>query len=80
MKTVLITGGTDGIGKSLVKYYLRNGNTVIAVGNSFDKGEHLRKEVEEIGKAENLIFLQADLSLIQENKKVVSLVQRKFSR
>ncbi len=79
MKTVLITGGTDGIGKSLVKCHLNNGNMVVAVGNSFDKGERLRKEAEEMGKAENLIFLQADLSLIQENKKVVSFVQNKFS-
>lgn len=70
MKTILITGGTDGIGKGLVLHYLHKGYHVIAVGSNKDKGTYLISEM----KNTNLTFLQADLSLMSENLRVIKTV------
>lgn len=80
MKTMLVTGGTDGIGKGLVLHYLNKGYQIIAVGSSIAKGEAVLEEAKKIGKEKNLIFLQANLSLISENKRVVKLVSNKFQQ
>ncbi|WP_106495741.1 SDR family NAD(P)-dependent oxidoreductase [Lentibacillus sp. Marseille-P4043] len=65
MKTLLITGGTSGIGKGLAKYYLAAGNRVIIV--SRNKGD-----------LHNAIYLQADLSLASENYRIIENIQRTY--
>jgi len=72
MKTMLVTGGTDGIGKGLVLRYLQEGWRVFAVGNSADKGRKLVESVD----SPNLTFIQANLSLISENKRVVQQISK----
>ncbi|MYT32958.1 SDR family NAD(P)-dependent oxidoreductase [Streptomyces sp. MspMP-M5] len=39
MKTYVITGGTDGIGKALAHTYLDRGQEVVVVGRSAEKGQ-----------------------------------------
>ena len=75
MKSILITGGTDGVGKGLVLHYLKNNYQVFAVGTSLEKAETLRQEAEKLNKAQNLQFMQANLSLMSENHRVVSWVK-----
>lgn len=65
MKTLLITGGTSGIGKGLATYYLEAGNRVIIV--SRNKGD-----------LPNAIYLQADLSLASENYRIIEKIQRSY--
>ncbi|GGT19496.1 SDR family NAD(P)-dependent oxidoreductase [Nonomuraea spiralis] len=59
MKTLVITGGTDGMGRELARTYLRRGDTVVIVGR--DKGKALP----------GAHFIAADLSLVSENRRVV---------
>lgn len=65
MTTIVITGGTRGIGEGLAKYYLANGNRVVIVSRSQ-------------GKLANAIYLQADLSLVSENYRVGQIINEKY--
>ena len=73
MNTVLVTGGTDGIGKGLALSYLAKGYHVFAVGTSEEKGKALLDETTK-SKTGKLTFLKADLSLVEENLRVVKQV------
>jgi len=77
-KTILITGGTTGIGKGLAMAFLKQGDRVIVVSSSAAKGEAFSEEAKQVGAEERAFFLQADLRLAQENKKVVEEVKRRF--
>lgn len=45
-KTMVITGGTNGIGKGLVEYFAGQGAVVAAVGSRPESAENLRKELQ----------------------------------
>ncbi len=74
MKTILITGGTDGIGKALAKKYLAQNYRVIVVGSSEQKGKDFADEV----KNDNLIFKQANLSLVSENERIARYIKEEI--
>ncbi len=76
MKTVLITGGTDGIGRALAEKYISAGSRVIVIGTSEEKGRRFTAEM----NTENLIFVQANLSLIRENKRLVEYVTKEYGK
>lgn len=78
MKTMLVTGGTDGIGKGIVLHYLKEDYQIVVVGSSAEKGRKLMEEVKAMGREQSLTFIQANLSLVEENLRVVRLVQEKF--
>ena len=44
MRTIVIAGGTDGIGRELALQLIRNGEHVIIIGRSSEKGDELRLE------------------------------------
>lgn len=69
MKNILITGGTDGIGKGLALHYASQGNRVFVVGSNPGKGK--RFETEASNAHLNITFIQANLSLVSENKRIV---------
>lgn len=73
MNTVLITGGTDGIGKGLALSYLAKGYHVFVVGTSKAKGNALAEEAQRMNKGE-LTFLKANLSLAEENYRIAKEV------
>ncbi|WP_331769822.1 SDR family NAD(P)-dependent oxidoreductase (plasmid) [Embleya sp. NBC_00888] len=59
MKTVVITGGTDGIGRGLARIYLQRGDRVVVVGTDKAKAEPGAR------------FIRADLELIDENRRLI---------
>ena len=75
MKTILITGATDGVGKGLALHYLQQNFEVYAVGTSHEKAALLKQQAKAFGKEANLHVLQANLSLVSENKRVVEWVK-----
>ena len=75
MKTILVTGGTDGVGKGLVLHYLKNNYQVIAVGSSLEKAQLLREDAKQMKQEKNLHVIQANLSLMSENYRLVQEVK-----
>lgn len=52
MKTLLVTGGTDGMGKGIAMNFLKKGDRVIVVGSSTAKGAAFLNEAKTIGAEE----------------------------
>jgi NAD(P)-dependent dehydrogenase (short-subunit alcohol dehydrogenase family) len=75
-KTVVISGGTDGMGRGLALARLEAGDTVVAIGSSPEKGKALQAEAVRLGAADRFTFIRADLSSIAENERVVSDIAR----
>ncbi|MFI0977602.1 SDR family NAD(P)-dependent oxidoreductase [Streptomyces sp. NPDC021093] len=75
MQTVVITGGTDGLGKGLALYYLHQGARVLAVGSTPAKGEALLAEAAAISAVDRIDFLQADLTSVPAAKALVARIE-----
>ncbi len=58
-KIMVITGGTNGIGRGLVDYFLEQGAVVAAIGSNEESAEKLRKELKE--KRQNAFVYALDL-------------------
>ncbi|MEU4311426.1 SDR family NAD(P)-dependent oxidoreductase [Nocardia sp. NPDC024068] len=65
-KTVVISGGTDGMGRALARARRARGDRVVVIGSSEEKGRALRDET-----GAGLEFLRADLTLVAENRRVL---------
>ncbi|GAA1027654.1 hypothetical protein GCM10009557_09870 [Virgisporangium ochraceum] len=71
-KTVVISGGTDGMGRATALDRLRRGDTVVALGSNEVKGRALVEDADRLAAAGRLRFLQADLSSMAEVERVVA--------
>ena len=77
-KTVLITGGSRGIGRSTVIEFAKKGyNVVINYLNSEDNAFQLKKEVEEKYQVKALT-IKADVSNEEDVKNMVSTIIKEF--
>ncbi|RUS47012.1 SDR family NAD(P)-dependent oxidoreductase [Cohnella sp. AR92] len=75
MRNIVITGGTDGIGKALAMTYLERGDRVIVVGRNAEKGFALLAAARDMNAGERASFIQAELSLVLENKRVIEEIK-----
>lgn len=74
-KKVLITGGSAGIGKAIVKELIQHGVKDIAVvGRKAFQLEMLKAEL----KSVNIITIQADVSAIEDLDKVASVISQEW--
>lgn len=71
MRNIVISGGTDGIGRALALHHLRAGDRVVVIGRSAEKGAQLEREAD---AGDRFHFIKADLSLVSENRRVVGEV------
>ena len=78
-KVVLVTGGTSGIGFGTIEYLLEQGNYEIISVSRGDKNISLAKE--KLGeKANQVIFLQGDVSKEEDCKKIYNEIKRNYGK
>lgn len=79
MKSILITGGTDGMGKVVALHFLKQGDRVVVVGSTAAKGEKFLDKAKQLGAGDRAEFIRADLSLIAENRRLIAEIKSRFS-
>ncbi|OPC84067.1 hypothetical protein B4N89_26860 [Embleya scabrispora] len=75
MQTVVITGGTDGLGRGLALHYLRLGAHVLVVGSTAAKGEALPAAAETCPAGGRATFLQVDLTSVAAARELVTTIE-----
>jgi NAD(P)-dependent dehydrogenase (short-subunit alcohol dehydrogenase family) len=77
-KICLVTGSTSGIGKVTARELANKGATVVLVSRSRAKGEATLAEIKQSTGNENVDLLVADLSLLQEVRRLAAEFQQKY--
>lgn len=72
MRTIMITGGTDGIGLGLGLHYLEAGDRVVAIGSSAAKGQAFLDQAAHLGAGGRASFLRADLTTFSGIEQVIA--------
>ena len=70
-KTVLITGGTSGIGKATALAFAKEGANVLISGRRVARGEELAKEITSAGGS--ALFVQTDVTREED---IVALIEK----
>ncbi len=76
MKTILITGATDGIGLESAKFFAKDGHKVLIHGRNAEKLEKVKNELLEINP--NIQSFVADLSILKDTKHLAEEIKAKI--
>ena len=77
-KIVLVTGGTDGIGRACALSFASEGARVTICGRRPDRGREMQQEAEDAGY--DLHFVQADVTDAADRSRLVDEMRRRFGR
>ena len=77
-QTILITGGTRGIGKETARGLARQGATVLIVGRDEARGAAATAELRRSTGNDQIVFSPADLSSLAEVRRLASEVATRF--
>jgi NAD(P)-dependent dehydrogenase (short-subunit alcohol dehydrogenase family) len=69
-KTILLTGATEGIGKSAALDFARRGATLVVAGRNEEKTKRVIAELKQASNNDRIEMLIADLSRVSEMKKL----------
>jgi len=69
---IVVSGGTDGMGRALTLARAERGDLVVALGSNPDKGRRLVADADRIGAADRVQFLQVDLSSVEATRRAIS--------
>lgn len=78
-RVIVISGGTDGMGRALALARADRGDHVIAIGNDREKGGRLLADAPGHARAGLIEFLPADLSTLAGMQAVVSAIRSRHS-
>lgn len=79
-KVILVTGGTDGIGKSASHQFARRGATVVIVGRNKDKGLQAVEEMRSETNNQSIELLVGDLTTVAGTKAVAAAFKSRHSK
>jgi NAD(P)-dependent dehydrogenase (short-subunit alcohol dehydrogenase family) len=77
-KVALVTGGTSGIGRAVAHGFARDGAAVVIAGRNAERGEAVRRELEEMGA--RALFVAADVSHPDDVEALVDRAVERFGR
>jgi PPOX class probable F420-dependent enzyme len=77
-KRIVVTGGTDGMGRAVALDRLRRGDEVAIVGRNADKGAAFLDLATRAGAAGRAHFVQADLGLVADTRAAVAEIRSFF--
>nr|WP_298922983.1 SDR family NAD(P)-dependent oxidoreductase [uncultured Allomuricauda sp.] len=80
MKTILITGSTDGIGKLTAIKFAKEGNTVFVHGRNKEKLHHVISEIKDASGNQNIDGFVADFSDLEAVSKMAEDIKSKISK
>ncbi|WP_192810034.1 SDR family NAD(P)-dependent oxidoreductase [Actinomadura rudentiformis] len=80
MRTIVITGGTDGMGAALARHYLAAGDRVVVIGRSRAKFEALVAASQSPSAPSRAEFIAADLALVEDSRRVVDHLKESHER
>ncbi len=78
-KIILITGSTDGIGKTTAKALAKQGHTVIIHGRKKTKAENVCEEIKSETGNDKVDYVIADLLLLSDVKRMAEEFKKKYS-
>ncbi|MEU3528127.1 SDR family NAD(P)-dependent oxidoreductase [Streptomyces sp. NPDC038707] len=79
MKTIVVTGGTSGIGQAIAHTCLGRGDHVVVIAPDPAKGRKFLDTAHRAGAADRAVFIEADLSLVSENRRVIAEIEDRFA-
>ncbi len=77
-KSALVTGGTGGVGKEIARGLALRGARLIIVGRDAGKGAQAERELRASSGNRNVEFVQADLSLVREARRLGDEVAKRW--
>ena len=80
MKTILITGSTDGIGKLAAKKLANDGHQIIVHGRNTEKLRTAISEIKELSNNENIAGVVSDLSDFESVRKMISELTSEYAK
>jgi NAD(P)-dependent dehydrogenase (short-subunit alcohol dehydrogenase family) len=78
MKSAVVTGGTDGIGKEIARGLAKQGLRVAIVGRDPAKGARAREDIHQTTANSDVEFLKADLALVRDTKRLADELMQRF--
>jgi len=78
MQTVVITGGTSGIGLATADIFLKNGWNTVLIGRDAEKGMQVERQLGETYSLAQVAFIQADISKSSEVEHAKQITLNKF--
>lgn len=79
MKTILITGSTDGVGKLTATKLAKSGHQILLHGRNFEKLRNTISEIKELTANENVSGFVSDLSDFNSIEKMIAEISNEFS-
>lgn len=78
MQTVVISGGTSGIGLATADIFLKNGWNTVLIGRDTEKGMQVKQQLGETYSPTQVTFIQADISKSSEVEHAKQITLNKF--
>lgn len=79
-KVVIVTGASSGIGEATARQFGREGARVVLAARRVDRLESLAQEINAMGAGAETLVVQADLSKLEDIKKMIGETLERFSR